>query len=75
MTNKETKIVGLECEQCGQKKSLKVDKKDARIQDKIRYICKHLDGPSDRGCGEMTTHTVVHIYGEPATSRLRELNY
>lgn len=71
--NNPTKIVGLECVQCGQKKTLEVDKRDARISNEIRYICKHLDGPAGLGCGEMTTHKVDHIYGEPAASKLREL--
>jgi len=73
--SEQTKIVGLECKVCGSKKSLKVDRGDAELQNEISYICKGLDGPSGIGCGQMRTHTVDHIYGEPAASRLRELNY
>ena len=75
MTNKKTRIVGLECTECGKKTALKVAEKDAELQNRISYICDDLDGPSDKGCGEVTDQIVNHIYGEPAASKLRELNY
>jgi len=70
-----TRIVGLECTQCGAKRSLKVAKQDAKIDNTIKYYCEDLDGPAGIGCGDMATQRVDHIYGEPAASRLRELNY
>lgn len=76
MTDKHpTRIVGLECTVCGSKKSLKVAESDAELQNNIEYVCKDLEELTGKGCGEMQTHTVDHIYGEPAASRLRELNY
>jgi hypothetical protein len=73
--NYPTRIVGLECTECGAKTSLKVDEKDAELQNRISYICRDLDGPAGIGCGEVVEHIINHIYGEPAASKLRELNY
>lgn len=75
MSTKQTKIVGLQCKECGRKISMKVAKADAELQNTIKYLCKDLDGPTERGCGKLTTQVVDHIYGEPAASRLRELKY
>jgi len=75
MTTEKTKIVGIECTECGQKKTLKVAEKDAELQNRINYLCRDMDGPDGLGCGKVAEHIVGHIYGEPAASRLRELNY
>jgi hypothetical protein len=73
--NHPTRIVELECQECGVKKSLKVAKIDAKMGNTIGYWCADLNGPAMHGCGHVTTHKVSHIYGEPASSKLRELNY
>ena len=75
MTNKETAIVGLECTECGQKQTMKVAKRDAKLQNRINYLCKDLEGITDKGCAAVTEQIINHIYGEPAASRLRELRY
>lgn len=68
-----TRIVGLECTQCGARWTLEVAEADAELQNRIGYVCRELDGPGDMGCGEFTSQIVTHIYGEPAASRLREM--
>jgi hypothetical protein len=75
MTNKRTKIVGLECIECGQQITLKVAEKDAVLQNTINYICESKGSATEKGCGRVRTQIIKHIYGEPASSRLRELNY
>ena len=73
--SEQTKIVGLECKECGFKQVMKVDETDAKLQNKIGYVCPNMDGPTEWGCGEFRGHVVSHIYGEPAASKLRGLKY
>jgi len=75
MSNKKTKIVGLECIGGGQKTTLKVAKEDAELQNRIGYLCESKGSATGKGCGEFRTQIINHIYGEPAASRLRELKY
>jgi hypothetical protein len=70
-----TRIVGLECTECGQETTLKVAKEDAEMQNRINYLCESKGSASEKGCGRVRTQIINHIYGEPAASRLRELNY
>ena len=70
-----TTIVGLECTQCGATQTLKVAEGDAELQNRIGYACPERDGPTEKGCGAFTDQIINHIYGEPAASRLRELQY
>jgi hypothetical protein len=70
-----TRIVGLECTECGQETTLKVAEADAELQNEIGYVCESKGSASDKGCDEFRTQTINHIYGEPAASRIRELNY
>jgi hypothetical protein len=75
MTNKKTKIVGIECAECGQKQTLKVAEEDAKEEFTIGYVCESKGDASEKGCDEFRTQIINHIYGEPAASRIRELNY
>jgi hypothetical protein len=75
MSKHRTKMVGIECVECGQKITLKVAAEDAVLQNTINYLCESKGTASDKGCGRVRTQIINHIYGEPAASRLRELKY